>query len=78
MSQVHQLIAGIGINANQQLADFPEEVQQKAISLAVAAGHPVQRTSILCAVLQKIEENCLLLSGKALTPFGKNGCPYPA
>ena len=53
MSQVHQLIAGIGINANQQLADFPEEVQQKAISLAVAAGHPVQRTSILCAVLQK-------------------------
>lgn len=61
MSQVHQLIAGIGINANQQLADFPEEVQQKAISLAVAVGHPVQRTSILCAVLQKIEENCLLL-----------------
>ncbi len=61
MSQVHQLIAGIGINANQQLTDFPEEVRQKAISLAVAAGHPVQRTSVLCAVLQKIEENCVLL-----------------
>ncbi len=61
MSQVQQLIAGIGINANQQLADFPEDVQRKATSLAIAAGHPVQRTKILCAVLQKIEENCLLL-----------------
>lgn len=61
MAQVQQLIAGIGINANQQLEDFPPEVQARATSLAMEQGHPVRRTEILCAVLQKLQENCQLL-----------------
>lgn len=64
LTQVHQLIAGIGINANQQLDDFPEEVQTKATSLAIALGHPIHRAEVLSIVLQRIQENCVLLEQK--------------
>jgi len=61
MTQVHQLIVGIGINANQKITDFPPEVQAKATSLAIAAGRSVQRADVLCAVLRAVEVNCQLL-----------------
>lgn len=61
MTRVHQLIVGIGINANQKPADFPEEVRKKATSLAIETGHPVQRCAVLCAVLRCLEENCRLM-----------------
>lgn len=61
LTQVHQLIMGIGINANQIPADFPEEIQAKATSLAIESGHPVQRSQVLGAILQHLKENCRLL-----------------
>ena len=61
MMQVHQLIVGIGINANQQLEDFPPEVQLKGTSLAIALGHSVNRSAVLGTVLTKVQEACLLL-----------------
>ena len=64
MRQVHQLIIGIGINANQVQQDFPEEMQMKATSLAMEKGQSVRRTKVLCAVLQAIEENYDLLEEK--------------
>lgn len=64
MRQVHQLIVGIGINANQEQRNFPEEMQMKATSLAMEQGQSVRRTEVLCAVLQAIEENYDLLEEK--------------
>lgn len=61
MTQVHQLIVGIGINANQRSEAFSKEVQMKATSLAIELGHPVHRAEVLSTVLTKIQENCLLL-----------------
>lgn len=61
MTRVHQLIIGIGINANQKPEDFPDEVQKKATSLAIESGHPIQRREVLCAVLRSMEENCRLM-----------------
>lgn len=60
-NQVDYLIIGFGINANQRKADFPADVQQKATSLAIAAGHAVDRTAVLCAVLNAIQRNDQLL-----------------
>jgi BirA family biotin operon repressor/biotin-[acetyl-CoA-carboxylase] ligase len=34
----HSAIVGIGINVNQALADFPKELQSRAISLTIALG----------------------------------------
>lgn len=56
-NQPVRLIAGIGINASQQTADFPEEVQAKATSLAMETGMAINRQAVLDAVLQRIDAN---------------------
>lgn len=60
-NQAVQLIAGIGINANQQPDDFPEEVQAKATSLAIETGRELDRQALLDAVLRQITDNLALL-----------------
>jgi BirA family transcriptional regulator, biotin operon repressor / biotin---[acetyl-CoA-carboxylase] ligase len=47
------VVVGIGINVNQ--LSFPEPVRQRATSLALDAGHTLDRTSLLRAVLESIE-----------------------
>ena len=48
------VIIGIGINASQKPEDFPEEVRQKATSLAMETGTETNRQQVLDAVLQKL------------------------
>lgn len=48
------LIIGIGINCNQTLGDFPEELQKKATSLALVLGHRVDRTALAAALIQNL------------------------
>ncbi|MBQ0059658.1 MAG: biotin--[acetyl-CoA-carboxylase] ligase [Lachnospiraceae bacterium] len=43
---IDNVIIGIGINANQTLEDFPEELQQIAGSIAMASGHQVPRAKL--------------------------------
>lgn len=64
LTQVQQLIVGIGVNANQEMTDFPEDVRKKATSLAVVSGETVKRTELLGTILEKIQENCILLEKK--------------
>src|SRR5213082_2092649 len=51
----HLAIAGIGINVNQSLQDFPRELQSRAISLAMALQQPVDRQKFAVAVLQNLD-----------------------
>jgi len=48
-------VAGIGINVNQTLDDFPEELRATAGSLAMAAGRRIDRAKLAIAVLQKLD-----------------------
>ena len=50
--------AGIGINVLQKLEDFPEDLREKAGSLALAGGKgfSLTRTDVLCACLSAIEQ----------------------
>lgn len=48
------LIIGIGINVNNSLADLPAEVQARAISLADAAGHTFDITTVLLSVVRHL------------------------
>ncbi len=51
----HLAIAGIGINVNQSLEDFPKKLQSRAISLAMALGRQVDRQKFAVAVLRKLD-----------------------
>src|SRR5437867_2307641 len=50
----HLAIVGIGINVNQSLQDFPAELQNRAISLAMALHRPVDRQQFAVALLQNL------------------------
>ena len=48
-------VAGIGINVNQTIADFPEELRATAGSLAMVTGQVVSRMKLAIALLRNIE-----------------------
>lgn len=48
-------IAGVGINVNQQLADFPTELRDSASSLALASGRNIDRTEFAIALLRNLD-----------------------
>ncbi len=58
-------VAGIGINVNQTLADFPEELRAIAGSLAMAMGRKIDRLKLAIALLRKLAASC---SDGALSP----------
>jgi BirA family biotin operon repressor/biotin-[acetyl-CoA-carboxylase] ligase len=48
-------VAGIGINVNQTIEDFPEELRAVAGSLAMATGRKIDRLRFAIALLQKLD-----------------------
>ena len=51
----HLAVVGIGINVNQCRDDFPAELQDKAISLAMALGRQVDRQNFAVALLRNLD-----------------------
>jgi BirA family biotin operon repressor/biotin-[acetyl-CoA-carboxylase] ligase len=51
----HLAVVGIGINVNQRRDEFPAELRDKAISLAMALGRQVDRQKFAVALLQKLD-----------------------
>lgn len=49
------IITGIGVNVNQQPSDFPEEIQNIAGSLAMAAGHPIRRGRLAAELVNALD-----------------------
>lgn len=47
-------IVGIGINVNHSVEDFPPELQNRAISLAMALHRPVDRQQLAVAILRNL------------------------
>src|SRR2546428_906893 len=50
----HVAIVGIGINVNHSVEDFPPELQNRAISLAMALHRPVHRQQLAGAILRNL------------------------
>lgn len=48
-------IVGIGVNLNQATEDFPEELREKAASLATLLGRPIEREVFAVALLRELE-----------------------
>ena len=51
----HLAVVGIGINVNQSRDDFPAELQDRAISLAMAVGRQLDRQNFALALLRKLD-----------------------
>jgi BirA family transcriptional regulator, biotin operon repressor / biotin---[acetyl-CoA-carboxylase] ligase len=58
-------VAGLGVNVNQMLEDFPAELHQTAGSLRMATGQQIQRGPLAVALLRKLE-----IDYRAFTPGG--------
>lgn len=52
---IEYLVIGVGINANMQ--EFPPELQEKATSLRIATGHPVNRAELIAETMRIFEDN---------------------
>jgi BirA family transcriptional regulator, biotin operon repressor / biotin---[acetyl-CoA-carboxylase] ligase len=48
-------VAGIGVNVNQAIEDFPEDLRTTAGSLAMATGRVIPRAQLAAALLRKLE-----------------------
>jgi BirA family biotin operon repressor/biotin-[acetyl-CoA-carboxylase] ligase len=53
--RIHSVIIGIGINVNQEIEQFPEEIQRIATSLSLEKGKKINRAELIKAILLKFE-----------------------
>jgi BirA family biotin operon repressor/biotin-[acetyl-CoA-carboxylase] ligase len=50
-------VAGIGINVNQTVDDFPEELRASAGSLAMTVGRHLPRTGLAVALMRNLDQS---------------------
>ncbi|MFA9463323.1 MAG: biotin--[acetyl-CoA-carboxylase] ligase [Velocimicrobium sp.] len=53
LDYINYVIVGIGINANMQ--EFPEEIKQVATSLLIESGKQINRSVLICKVMEYFE-----------------------
>ncbi len=53
--RIHSVIIGIGMNVNQELEQFPEDIRTIATSLSIEKGEKIKRAELIQEVLLKIE-----------------------
>ena len=71
----HLAVVGIGVNVNQCREDFPAELQDKAISLAMALGRQVDRQKFAVALLRNLDFTYREKFAKPSQPFNSSPAP---
>jgi len=71
----HVAVVGIGINVNQCRDDFPAELRDRAISLAMALGQQVDRQKFAVALLRNLDLTYLEKFSKAVAAFNSSPAP---
>ncbi|MDZ5711989.1 biotin--[acetyl-CoA-carboxylase] ligase [Jeotgalibacillus haloalkalitolerans] len=67
--QIHSLIIGIGINVNQDIEDFSEEIQQIATSLHIESGKTFSRAGIVQEILFNLEKYYAVYISEGFEPI---------
>ncbi len=67
--RLRYVVVGLGISANLDAEDYPEELLEKAISLKMAAGQPVSRSELISAVLEQFEQLYALYLEQGFAPI---------
>ena len=52
---IQYVVAGIGVNVNQEISDYPEELRGIAGSIAMAVGHPVRRARLTACMIEEMD-----------------------
>ncbi len=61
---INYVVVGIGINVNQETADFEDEIKNRAQSLRIITGEPISRVKLLGSILKHFERiYSLMLDG---------------
>src|SRR5215831_8084684 len=71
----HLAVVGIGINVNQCRDDFPAELQDRAISLAMALGRRVHRQNFAVAILRNLDLTYRETFSRAVEDFNSSPAP---
>jgi BirA family biotin operon repressor/biotin-[acetyl-CoA-carboxylase] ligase len=71
----HLAVVGIGINVNQYRDDFPAEIQDRVISLAMALGRQVDRQNFAIALLRNLDLTYREKFSKAVGAFNSSPAP---
>jgi BirA family transcriptional regulator, biotin operon repressor / biotin---[acetyl-CoA-carboxylase] ligase len=71
----HLAVVGIGINVKQCRDDFPAELQDRAISLAIALGRQVDRQKFAVALLRNLDLTYREKFSKAVAAFNSSPAP---
>lgn len=66
---VKSIIIGIGINVNQDKADFPEELSTIATSLKIEKGEAINRAKLIATVLKYLEQYTDLYVSNGFKPI---------
>lgn len=69
--RVKAIILGIGLNANLQASDFPEELRDIATSLKIVTGKEVNRAKIAAKILEYLELYIEQYVNEGFTPIKK-------
>lgn len=67
--QVHSVIIGTGINVNQKVADFPEDLQKIATSICIETGTVWERAEFIQMILLKFEGLYSLFLSQGFKPI---------
>ncbi|MBM4762100.1 biotin--[acetyl-CoA-carboxylase] ligase [Bacillus sp. B15-48] len=67
--RINAVIIGIGMNVNQQQADFPEEINHIATSLAIESGQTISRAALIQAVFARLEKLYLTYTKNGFYPI---------
>lgn len=60
VERINYIVAGIGINANQEISDFPMEIREKATSLKINTGKIINRNELLRKIIEEMEKTYFL------------------
>lgn len=67
--RINSIIIGMGINVNQQLDDFPDELKSIASSLLIEKGEKVSRAALIKGIFKHFENLYLLYLEKGFMPI---------
>ena len=67
--QVHSVIIGTGINVNQKIEDFPEDLQKIATSICIETGTVWERAQFIQMILLKFEGLYSLFLSQGFKPI---------
>jgi BirA family biotin operon repressor/biotin-[acetyl-CoA-carboxylase] ligase len=59
VGRAHLVIAGVGVNVNLEVGDFPSELQTRATSLKLSLGRPLDLAAVARGLLEALEKRYL-------------------